>query len=353
VSAAARRSSPRRLASGVTLIELMVAMVLGLIVAGAAMAVFLTNRQTYVATESLGRLQEGARVAFELMSRDLRAAGTIPCSDEATFHNVVNSGNWWSAWTSLDGGLVGYGSPDTAFPAASGTGGRVADNDDALFASGWSDAIGTMDATPPGADPIVITAAATAENLPVTLTVNNVDGVSAGDLLMACDYGYYDVGPPVRQRSPAAVVFQATSAAGTSITAETSGSPGNDATDPFVTSTTPNLLQPNGLVSVLHATRWYIGHNAVGGTSLYRSVLRNTTGTPAAVDEEIVRGADGLAVRYLEDGDSTYGTAASVGDWGDVIAVRIQLHLSGTDLVDGERVQRTLEHVVTIRNRAQ
>lgn len=352
MSPAPHPRSPRRLASGVTLIELMVAMVLGLIVAGAAMAVFLTNRQTYVATESLGRLQEGARTAFELMSRDLRAAGTIPCSDEATFHNIVNSGNWWSAWTDLDGGFVGYGAPDTAFPSGSAEGARVADNDDALFASGWSDAIGTMEASPPGVVPLVITAAATAETLPVTLTVSNVDGVAAGDLLMACDYGYNDDTTNIR-RGPAAVIFQATSVAGTSITVEASGTPGNDDTDPFVASTEPNKLQPNGLVGVVHATRWYIGHNPVGGTSLYRSVLRNTAGTLAAANEEIVRGADGLAVGYLEDGESTYGNAASVGDWGNVVAVRVQLHLSGADLVDGEPVQRTLEHVVTIRNRTQ
>lgn len=352
MSGAARLSSPRRLASGVTLIELMVAMVLGLIVAGAAMAVFLTNRQTYVATESLGRLQEGARTAFELMSRDLRAAGTIPCSDEATFHNIVNGGDWWSAWNDPEGGVVGYGAPDTAFPSGSAEGGRVADNDDALFAAGWSDAIGTMDAAPPGVVPLVITAAAVAEELPVTLTVNNVDGIAAGDLLMACDYGYNDDATGIR-RGPAAVIFQAATAAGTSITVDTSGTPGNNDDDPFVASTEPNKLQPNGLVSTVRATRWYIGHNPVGGTSLYRSVLWNTAGTPGAVDEEIVRGADGLALRYLEEGETSYGTAASVGNWGNVVAVRVQLHMSGADLVDGEPVQRTLEHVVTIRNRAQ
>ena len=62
------RSAARQL--GLSLVELMVALVLGLLVVGAAIGVFLSNRQTYTATESLGRVQENARVAFELMARD-------------------------------------------------------------------------------------------------------------------------------------------------------------------------------------------------------------------------------------------------------------------------------------------
>ena len=57
---------------GVTLIELMVALVLGLIVSGAALTLFVTNRQTYTASASLSRIQESERTAFELMSRDVR-----------------------------------------------------------------------------------------------------------------------------------------------------------------------------------------------------------------------------------------------------------------------------------------
>ena len=78
---------------GVTLIELMIALVIGLIVTGAALALFLTNRQTYLASESIGRVQEHARTAFELMSRDLRdAAGNACPSLHVAF--AVFSGMW-------------------------------------------------------------------------------------------------------------------------------------------------------------------------------------------------------------------------------------------------------------------
>ena len=65
---------------GMSLVELMIAMVLGLIVLGAAFAVFLSNQRSYSANEGLNRIQEGARVGLELISRDIRAAGGSACS---------------------------------------------------------------------------------------------------------------------------------------------------------------------------------------------------------------------------------------------------------------------------------
>lgn len=62
-------------AAGFSLIELMVALVLGLLVAGAALAILQSNQATYRSNEGLNRVQENARIAFELMSRDIRSAG--------------------------------------------------------------------------------------------------------------------------------------------------------------------------------------------------------------------------------------------------------------------------------------
>ena len=76
-------------ARGVSLIELMIAMLLGLLVVGAAIGIFLTNRQTYAATEGLGRVQENVRTAFELMARDVREAGGNPCDSSLPTVNVT------------------------------------------------------------------------------------------------------------------------------------------------------------------------------------------------------------------------------------------------------------------------
>ena len=105
-------------ARGVTLVELMVALVLGLVVSGAALALFMTHKQVYTSSENLDRIQESSRTAFELMARDLREADGNPCSSEIT---PVSNGlknhttyKWWSTWgagaTANDAGagLQGY-----------------------------------------------------------------------------------------------------------------------------------------------------------------------------------------------------------------------------------------------------
>ena len=66
---------------GMTLVELMIAMVIGLIVLGAVSSVFISTRQTFRTTDSLSRIQESARFALEMMARDIRMAGYIGCGN--------------------------------------------------------------------------------------------------------------------------------------------------------------------------------------------------------------------------------------------------------------------------------
>lgn len=91
------RSPMRRRMQGMTLVELMIAITLGLLVMGAAIGIFISNRQVYRAAENLNRVQEGGRVSFELMARDIREAAGNPCVNNVPLVNVVNggTGNWW------------------------------------------------------------------------------------------------------------------------------------------------------------------------------------------------------------------------------------------------------------------
>jgi len=68
--------------TGFGLIELMVALVLGLLVLGAAIAVFQSNLRTFNANDGQNRVQENARVAYELLSKDVRSTGSSACSTE-------------------------------------------------------------------------------------------------------------------------------------------------------------------------------------------------------------------------------------------------------------------------------
>ena len=76
---------------GVTLVELMIALVLGILAIGAVLGVFLSNTQSFRTTENTARAQEGARGAFEMMSRQLREAPPFMCI------NAMQSDgdNWW------------------------------------------------------------------------------------------------------------------------------------------------------------------------------------------------------------------------------------------------------------------
>ena len=60
---------------GLTIIELMVAMVLGLLLMAVAIHIFVGNRDTYRYNSNLARLQENGRFAFEQVSRVVRMTG--------------------------------------------------------------------------------------------------------------------------------------------------------------------------------------------------------------------------------------------------------------------------------------
>lgn len=60
---------------GLTLVELMVSLVIGLIVTGVVMQVFISNRQTFQLQESMSRVQESGRLGLQVLAEEIRHAG--------------------------------------------------------------------------------------------------------------------------------------------------------------------------------------------------------------------------------------------------------------------------------------
>ncbi|PCJ30330.1 MAG: hypothetical protein COA90_09735 [Gammaproteobacteria bacterium] len=65
--------------TGLTLIELMISVVLGLLLVTGLITIFTGNNQTYRVTEAHSRLQDNARFALDVLSKNVRTAGFSGC----------------------------------------------------------------------------------------------------------------------------------------------------------------------------------------------------------------------------------------------------------------------------------
>src|SRR5690606_20380365 len=100
---------PARHQAGFSLVELMVALTLGLIIVGGVISIFVTNQQAFRTTEALSRLQENARISFELMAREVRQSGGNPCGTPLVV-NVLKTVAWSNDWNA--GTVIGYTGSD-------------------------------------------------------------------------------------------------------------------------------------------------------------------------------------------------------------------------------------------------
>lgn len=66
--------------SGISLVEIMVSMVVGLLVLAGILYVYSGNRVAFQFNENMSRLQEGGRIAMDLISNDLRMASFTGCA---------------------------------------------------------------------------------------------------------------------------------------------------------------------------------------------------------------------------------------------------------------------------------
>jgi len=63
---------------GFTLVELMIALAVGGIVMAAVMTSFLAQHETYLAQDEVVEMQQNARIAMDMLSRDIRSIGFDP-----------------------------------------------------------------------------------------------------------------------------------------------------------------------------------------------------------------------------------------------------------------------------------
>lgn len=267
--------------TGLSLVELMVAIVVGLILVGGLIQVYLSTKQSYNAQEQLARMQESGRFAMDLITRDLRRAGYWGGNvDTSTFV----------------GGVPGPVNPPTIDCAGS--------NDD-----DWGRSVGWR----------------------ISGLNNNANnfGCATGYIPETDIFTVRYAGPEtiaVNPATPDRLYLRSTLFLGRVFKGSEEDNPANEL--PPTAEDTPEHLLPTIRPLISHA--YYIGDsgdtcNGVVIPSLNR-VRLNELGRPAV--EEIARGVEQLQVRYLLN--NQYVDANTVGDnWREVRAVRVWLLTRG------------------------
>lgn len=94
--------------AGFTLLELLIAMAMGIAVMSGVVSVLVVSKSNYITERELAALQENARFALKFLTEEIQMAGFNGCNEDAL--NVANSVNFSAddAWYLGGVGLVGY-----------------------------------------------------------------------------------------------------------------------------------------------------------------------------------------------------------------------------------------------------
>lgn len=326
-----------RYVRGLSLIEILVAMTLGLVVLAGATNLFLGSSRTFGVNESLSRMQEDARFAMTRLERDVRGAGHTGCAP-----NVVNQiDDDDLLWADVSGTVMGW----------ENTGTGIGDTLDVTNATNiWVSSSGR--ALPDNINPIagsdvleVSSGKTLSEIVPNIITISNnqsninLDGVQlnrgAGTVLSIIA-GNCARGDRFRRTNSANA--NSVNTQGGNIT------PSNRNFD--LTNTydhTANL--------VLHSTSvYFIGAGTDGVPAL---MMRDPT-LDEPVTLELVRGVDSMQVLYgvAPSQNSTearrYVTAEDVGatQWDNVVSVRLSLLLRSVQPVNTGEPNRRLYNLL-------
>lgn len=344
---------------GFSLIELMVAMALGLLVVSGIGWIYFGTMQTYRSHDALSRMQEGARHAFELIGSDLRMAGATGCGRDTRANVIAVSGDWYKNL---------FVQPIISFEknALPGSGG------DPL--TEHSDALAVLHADL-RREFIVQTHDIAAS----TFQLTEPSDLHDGELMVATNCSH-------------AAVFQATTASGITVMHAMSGTPGN-VTPNLGANAAPYTFGAGSRLYRLSASAYYVANNAAGTPSLFRKKPRGVDATPTA--EELVEGVEDMQVSFGVDTtvpangqtdfvdpdvdgipyltsaqvESTAVPGATVEErWARVVSVRVSLLMrtvedrvtstpqsytyeGDTVVAPDLRVRKVFTHVVKLRNR--
>jgi len=279
--------------SGVTLIELMIAMVIGLFLVGGVLQVFSSARQTYRVHDATSRMQEGGRMALEVLARDIRMADFWGCASNSI--NMVNN---------LDTAGTGY--VDFVTGGVVGTDGGGMAPDSITLRGGFDAGITVEPPYGPQAS--------------ANIKVNTASGLAQDDIVMVSDCTNGDI-------------FQITNAnpdgSGVLVHNTGSGDPGNyNVTNPGCPGANAHCLSKvygaDAKVLLTREIAYTVGTGSEGEPALFRN------------GAEFLDGIENLQILYGEDVDGTgipnyYVPAGQVTDMDAVISIRLAVVTRSAD----------------------
>lgn len=361
---------PRKNASaGFSLVELMLALALGIVVVTGIVQLFVGNSQTYNVLNGQARLQENARFAMEFISRAARSAGYFGCAPE--FQNVVKGlrGGWNAIpefdMTQMVQGYNGnddgsWSPPLSTLPRSSG-GLNVN-----VFIAGNGIDTTTVE---PGTDVLVfrgmqrpgqrLVQLLQPTGTPVVTAPGGDPGFGVDDVVLVgnCEQAAMFRVTGMNVAGDEATLFHATSAAGGLYeNADTIESP--TGTIPFTLSFLGRSYGEDTTVGALETTYFFVapglGEDSQGNAP---SALWQKVGSAAPV--ELVQGVEDLEVTFGVDTTLTDGVANAnqyvdfdaVPDPNQVVSLRVSITVNSVDAVDqGNPITRTFSKTLLLRN---
>ncbi len=330
MSFAVPRAVPRgvRHQAGLSLIELMIALLIGLVLILGLIQVFAASRQAYQLSQGIARNQENGRFAMDFLSRDLRMAGHTGCVNDqqlltANAAGFPIGGNIRSLFLNeadrnnnavanipfplrFDVAIQGFDAAgtepgDTVTLSTTPAAGAAADWSPAL-----PDTLANLAHTPIRGSDVVVLRYFSPEETKIqgyapgaTPAVTYPDESVAGSTRVATGgHGLYAVAD-----CGGATVFQATAAPGnTGMNVDQSGL--NLSSLAFVGTHDGAPAYSAGQASLFRAesVAYYVALNADNVPSLYRAHWEAApNGTLTAVEDEMVEGVESLQLLYGQD----------------------------------------------------
>lgn len=295
---------------GFSLVELMVAMTIGLIILAAVSTLFVSSKQTYTTQDRLARLQENARFAMQFIIKDLRLTGYYGCVDEInadTVSNTLNNSTSFSynAQTAMEGLNNATG---TWYPSGSATlpTGIASGTDAVTIRMADTNSPAYLNQEMPNTSAVL-------KLNTYTDPLTNTPYFNVGDIIMVSDCTSADIMQVTQVNTTDPHLVHNSGA----------GSPGNS------TQSLSKAYSPSGngtRVMKFMTRQYFIATGASGNPALFR---QDNTATPV----ELVDGIESLQVLYGKDTDSdrvpnVYLKAGDTGlqsaaDWSSVVSVRI------------------------------